>query len=135
MYLRRMLVCRVSSIQMLLILASRITTALRKPSNLLYSAYIGSCSELLADIGAAKSDALLPHFIRPQQLQEEIKLAFQYDSPTHNEQADAEKIEALCHRFEQELEASRLAYQSVTWSNGQYNPVFDRSRLTRLKLP
>lgn len=134
MCLRRMVTCCVSSIRKLLTFASRISIALRKPSNLLYSSYIGGCSELLAHIGAAKSDVLLPQFIRPQQLQEEIKLAFQYDNPNQNEQADADKIEALCHRFEQELEASRLPSQSDSWSNGLYSPDSGKHVLTRLQL-
>ncbi|KAJ9614190.1 hypothetical protein H2200_002326 [Cladophialophora chaetospira] len=99
-------------------LSSAICSAVRKPNNLCYSAYIGGCGELLADIGAAKSDVFLSHFIRLQRLQEEIKQAFQYDDP-HKEEPDVMKIVVLRHRFEQELEQSSQLLKAQVGHNAK----------------
>jgi hypothetical protein len=87
---------------------------------LAYSSYIGNCSQLLADIGAAKSDAFIPLFIRLQALQEEINRAFQYDKLRQQDELDVEKIDMLCHRFGQQLKQARSTCQPEFWSSGKF---------------
>ena len=93
-------------------------SAFRKPNNLVYSTYLGGCSELLAHLGAASTDTLLPHFIRLQRLQEEIKHVFQYDEPRRDE-LDAAYIETIRHRFEEELEHSNQLVQTQVGTHGK----------------
>jgi hypothetical protein len=94
--------------------------ALRKPFSLAYSSYLGGCAELLANVGATRSDAVLPCFIRLQTLQEEIIRAFQYDNAPHQVESDIEKVEPLSRRFEQRLEQEKSSWPPELWSHGEF---------------
>ncbi|KIW26095.1 uncharacterized protein PV07_09222 [Cladophialophora immunda] len=100
-------------------LSSSICLAMRKPSSLAHSPHINSCGELLAGIGAAASDALLPIYVHLQRLQEDINQAFKYDRSDQEGERDPEKIETLCNRFEQQLEQSRSALPPEVWNNAK----------------
>ncbi|KIX97615.1 uncharacterized protein Z520_06393 [Fonsecaea multimorphosa CBS 102226] len=100
-------------------LSSSICFAMRKPNNLPHSPYISGCSELLAGIGAAASDALLPSYVHLQRLQEDINQAFKYDSPDRQDELNVEKIEILCNKFEQQLEQLRSALPFNVWNNAK----------------
>jgi len=94
---------------------------MRKPTNLPHSPYISGCGELLAGIGAAASDALLPYYVHLQRLQEDINQTFKYDRADRKAELDVEKIETLCDKFEQQLEQMRSAPSPEVWNNGERN--------------
>ncbi|EXJ70962.1 uncharacterized protein A1O5_05955 [Cladophialophora psammophila CBS 110553] len=100
-------------------LSSSMCFTMRKPNNLPHSAYISACGELLAGIGAAESDALLPICVHLQRLQEDINQSFRYNRADQQGELDSEKIETLCIKFEQQIEQSRSAFPPEIWNNAK----------------
>jgi hypothetical protein len=85
---------------------------------LLYSPYLGNCSEVLANHGVVPSDALLPYLIRLQRIQEEVRTTFRYDDD-QSEGLDGTQIQLRRQDFENQLAQLRRASESNSWNNGR----------------
>ena len=92
---------------------------MRKPNSLKYSEYIEECSQLVAENGEAKTDSLLPYFIRLQRFAEEVNHAFDYDNHDNLPQLDAMRIELLAKTFGQRLNQLQLEMPPEAWNNGK----------------
>jgi hypothetical protein len=93
--------------------------AFRRPNNLKYTDYVDTCCQALSDAKETPSDYLLPYFIRPQRLAEEINTTFDYGGYQQLPSLDAIRTEILLKTFRKQLKHFEETFPSDVWDNGE----------------
>ncbi len=97
--------------------------AFRKPNNLKYTDYVGTCCQALSDAMETPSDYLLPYFIRLQRIADEINTNFDYGGYQELPALDAVRTETLLKTFRKQLKQFEESLPSDVWHIGKHNSV------------
>jgi hypothetical protein len=95
-----------------------VSHAMRRPNgNLRYSDYVGECCSFFATNPSTEYDHLLQYYVRLQHFQEEVNLAFDYDSALDLRSLDCTRVEILLGSFSRQLQQFQDSFPPEIWEN------------------